>query len=749
MKIFSERSRRCLSWVFYILVLAYAFLTGLRTVADFDFGWLLAMGRQLVTHHQIPRTDFLSYTASGSPWIYPSFGGALFYLAYAAGGFAALSWINALACLGVTAIAIGRPRFFTCALAVLAVPSIVVRTAPRGDLFTNLFFAMFLVLLRKHWRDGRAPLWLLPVTMLFWVNAHPGFAAGLALLFAYAAFELAACCSRARRPAARTRLRAAVPWIALSVVATLVNPWGARVYQGLAAQNRISALQSAEVGEWSSVHLSAATLAGALQLRDPNSSYWWLLAFACVAVPVALYRRQFGHALLLAGAAYLSLEHLRFQSLFAIVAVVMADQIFSRRPAESGASPLRFVYASGVVVTIVLALLHTADCITDRAYLGYGELSLFGTGLSWWYPQRAMDFIEKNSLPPQLFNDFATGGYLTFRLGPRYRDFADGRAVPFPPEVLTQQATLVRSSPDSPVWKQEADRRGINTILLSLARYGGLESVPLREYCESREWKPVYLDDLSLVLLRDRPENQPWIRRFELDCTRHFIVPPRFDPASTRGRAELYNFYANAASIYFLLGRDHDAADAIVRADNLFDDDPNLHLLAGQFLQANGRLAEAEAEYRRALRLRPSDMGWYLLARLFVAQKNYAEAATAVRHSADMAVWPAERYRLLGNIELAMNQPRAALAAFDRAEQTGLKQAALPTYGDFRAKVAEGRARAWLSLHDNSRATAFAEESTRLAPDPRRWSLLGECYAAQGRSAEAEQARSHAQETTH
>src|SRR5271166_5329160 len=190
----SARTYRTVSWAFFALVLAYAFVAGLRTVSDFDVGWLLATGRYLVTHHQVPRTDGLSYTAYGVPWIYPPFGGALFYLAYAAGGFAVLSWIGALASAAVAAIAVGRPRPLTCALAILAVPSIAFRTAPRADLFTTLFFAVLLALLVKYRRDGKARLWLLPLIMLVWVNVHSGFSAGVALLGAYVAMELADLC---------------------------------------------------------------------------------------------------------------------------------------------------------------------------------------------------------------------------------------------------------------------------------------------------------------------------------------------------------------------------------------------------------------------------------------------------------------------------------------------------------------------------------------------------------------------------
>jgi uncharacterized protein HemY len=64
-------------------------------------------------------------------------------------------------------------------------------------------------------------------------------------------------------------------------------------------------------------------------------------------------------------------------------------------------------------------------------------------------------------------------------------------------------------------------------------------------------------------------------------------------------------------------------------------------------------------------------------------------------------------------------------------------------------QLADGRAAAWLALHDPVQATAYAEEALHLAPEPKRWLRLADCYAAQGRSAEAEQARSRAQAARH
>src|ERR1035438_1729460 len=68
--------------IFILLVLLSALCAGLHTVSDYDMGWHLATGRYVVQHHQIPRTDVLSFTSAGKPWAYPPFAGVLLYLTY-------------------------------------------------------------------------------------------------------------------------------------------------------------------------------------------------------------------------------------------------------------------------------------------------------------------------------------------------------------------------------------------------------------------------------------------------------------------------------------------------------------------------------------------------------------------------------------------------------------------------------------------------------------------------------------------
>src|SRR5271157_5560997 len=190
------------------LALTYAFLAGLRTVSDYDLGWQMATGRWVIQHHHIPSVDVFSYTAQGNPWIYPVGAGLLFYGAYLIGGYALISWIGAAACVAAVALLLRRGTAVSAGIAILAVPLIAFRTTPRADMFTVVLFAAFLSLLWQNYRTGRAPLWLLPLLMVAWVNLHFGFAAGLGLIGAYVTVELLEMITDSlRRASALQRLR--------------------------------------------------------------------------------------------------------------------------------------------------------------------------------------------------------------------------------------------------------------------------------------------------------------------------------------------------------------------------------------------------------------------------------------------------------------------------------------------------------------------------------------------------------------
>jgi tetratricopeptide (TPR) repeat protein len=747
------------------LALVYALLAGLKTVADLDLGWQLATGRYMVTHHSIPSVDVLSHTARGNEWIYPPFSSVILYGVSRLGGWDALSWLNALACLAAVALLILDGSRLTALLAILAVPAIDFRTAPRSEMFTTVLFAAFFGLLWRHYRGERARLWLLPLLMALWVNLHTGFAAGLALVGGYGVLEFLEMPFAAGRATAISRLRQAAPWCALAVLATLVNPWGYRICESLLRQGQAGELHGAFIGEWSSVRLNSAALEQFLDLRNAASGDWWLLLVAACAFAVAIFRRRLGPAVLLAGGAYLSMAHIRFQALFAILVVTIAGTLpraiaNGKRPtaAPAGAAASGWIEAlralaarreSQFAVLAAVALLvglRGYDLVSDRHYVLEGQLSLFGAGPSWWYPERAAEFLLREKIPGNIFNDFDLGGYLAWRIGTEYPDYVDSRYLPFGTELLLHKNHLVASPPDSADWTAEVDARQINLAIFSLSRYGQLENAPLVAFCSSQNWKPIYMDEVSAVFLRVRPENEPWLRRLAFDCRSAQFAVPDVAADSPWGRAELYEFYANAGSVFYVLSRDAESAAALDHAAELFPGDSNLRLIRGEFFEATGRPGEAELEYRASLEIRHTDRAWYALGHLYAIEHRYPEAAVCMANSAELSTYDYDRFRVLGQIYLAMNAPQRALEAFDRAERSSpYKKGASAIGVEFHALLAEDRARAWRAAGDLARATSYAEQSVHLTPEnAARWQLLADLYTAQGRSDAAAQARQHA-----
>jgi len=769
-----------------VIALMYAFLAGFHTVFDLDMGWHLATGRYVVQHHVVPSTDVLSYTSPGAQWIYPPFAGVLLYGIFSTFGYKGLSWFCAVALMAMVACLLRSPSRkesgVAAALAIMAVPDLALRALPRADLFTNLFFAIFLVQLwgfhssnaalsrspvepisltpRAYLQHidgtapllwGRAGLWMLPLVMLLWVNLHPGFVAGLGMLFAYLLIEGLELLSPRRRRAVLGRLKEAWPPLAATLFATLFNPYGFRIFKAslLLAGLQRSSLPSIgpSVKELIAVPLSFTSFAEALDWRNPASSYWWLALAAVVVITLALWRREFGAALLMAAALYVSIQHLRYKSLFACIVVVVGSTILtealqdSRRGSTKVAAKrfglLRLLPVITASVLCLLTCVRIVDIASNRSYLRSDSEVLFGAGESWWFPERAAAFIQREHFPGNIFQLYNLGGFTAWRLGPTYGDFIDGRNVSH--AVWEEQQELLSSPLDSPVWEAESDRRSINILFFSLARFYGLGDQNLLSLCQSQLWRPIYMDEVSIVLLRNRSENRPWIDKYEVNCQTHNFAPP---PHASRG--ELSNFYANAGAILLLLGRYNEAQETLDHAVAISPENPSIHLALARLYDAQQQLGDAEREFKAALSAKRNDAAfWDDLGRFYYSHGRYADARPYILTATQLSTIPINEYVELGHIDLELRQPHQALIDYAMAEEAVQGREDLDP--ESLAQISEGRAVAYLALGERQRAIELLQEAIRRTPkSARRWQALGDLYDAVGQRQLAEQAHEQA-----
>ncbi|MFI5109783.1 MAG: tetratricopeptide repeat protein [Terriglobales bacterium] len=732
--------------VLSVAALAYALLAGLRTVMDYDLGWQMATGRWVVQHRQIPSIDVFSYTAQGQPWIYPVGAGLLFYAAYLVGKYALLTWLGAAACMGTVALLIWRRSALTAVLAILAIPVIVLRTAPRAEMFTVVLFAAFLTVLWRQQEGGSARLWLLPLMMAAWVNLHLGFVAGLGLMGGYVLVEALEMVWPERRHAAADRLRYAWPWLTATLAATAVNPWGAGIYRALLRQESATAAHSQWITEWAPARLNWTLASMSFSLRSPDGAFYVMLLVAAVALLLALWRRQLGAAVLLSGAVLLAIRHIRFQALFAEVVVVVGGAVLASALAGRWERIRQTRFGSFAVIGLAycvvgLACLRAGDLVSNRSYLGSTNLNTFGAGLSWWFPEGAAAFMERENVPGRIFNSYNEGGYLTWRLGPKYQDYIDGRALPFGPKFFERNQQLMSTLPDSPEWQREAEQYDINAIIVPLARYNGVELFPvLRQFCASATWRPVYLDEVSAVFVRRSLRNASLIEKFETDCAKTSL--PRAAPQGHDSQA--FNQWANAAAVLHALGRNSEAFAATAQALGIFEDSAFVHFLRGKLLEEAGDLTSAEQEYLRSAALEVNGATWSALGAVYQREGRLQDEITAWQRAAGLLRLPDRELLSLGYAELDAQQPREALRAFDRSASLR-SQSARPGDNAFLAGLARGRARAWSELGDVRRAISFQEETVRLAPDRAiDWLELARLYDREQRSQDAQRARDRA-----
>lgn len=751
----SDRIRRILLSVLLLLVLLSAFAASWRTTSDSDMGWHLATGRFIVQHHQIPGTDLLSYTSQGRTWIYPPFAGVLLYLIFSAIGYAGLSWFCALACVATFAYLVRRRNLAAALLALCAVTPVAFRMVPRADLFTPVFFALLLGELWAFHNGERARLWLLPVVMLFWVNFHPGFVAGLGIIVAYLLIEAGDLLFADRRQDSLCRLRKSAPWLAASAVATVFNPWGPRLYAasvdlaGWHGSTPGTFSTSSYIGEFLSVPLSSHLLDQLIDLRHPENGFVCLLVGALAVVALSLWKKRFGVAVIQAAALYLAFQHARYIGLFCISTVIFGSTLlpaqFRRKESKHSTAPGGALYLIGTAVMVVasiIAIVRIDDFVSNRTYVVFHAESRFGAGEANWFPEKAARFIEQQRLPGNIFEEFALGGFASWRLGPQYPDFIDGRADHLNPPLLVAEHELLSHDLDSRVWTDAADRWGINVLLISEGGTRAMDRQDALRYCNAKSWRPVYMDEVSLVFLRVTPANQPLIDRLQIDCATQPLIPP-----AQAGRKDLYDFHMQAGALFFALHRDQEAEEQLLKAASLYPQDPNAQLWLAELYARGGLFDKAEAAFHSSLARNETDKTWYELGRFYAQAGHLPQADQAFNRAAQLAVTPFIPYIARGEVDLALNRPQAALQAFNAAEMNSPYRGAENLAPDLYAQIAAGRARAQFLLGHPAEAIRLQQEAVRLAPNSAlRWNQLADLLAASGQLDASVQARQRARD---
>ena len=520
--------------VIFISLLGLLVFTGLsvRLLGDAGIGWHIRTGQLMLATHAVPRVDPFSSSRGGQPW----FAWEWMYDAL-------VGWLEKVAGLnGVvlfTGLIIGA--VFSWAfrwlvrrgtnvplaliLVLLAVSASMIHFLARPHVVSWLFtMGWFWVLesfekpcdfgAQRHWL-----VWLLPLTMLLWVNVHGGFLVGFVLLGIYwvcAVWEwlsLSLTVTEGRIEDVVRKIRAGQrAWSLglagfLSVAATLVNPYGLRLHVHIYR------------------YLSNRFLMDHIdEFQSPNFHYVAQKCFAgllmLTLVALAVKRRGAGarELLVVLFAVYTGLyaaRNIPVSSLLLILVIgpwlsegmeKLASGLADRRTHRwPGFGSTRFL---SKMKTIELSLRGHAWPVAAMVLTwliaanggGLGGTQLMEANFdSKRFPVEAVNYVEKQAVEGPVLSPDNWGGYLIYRLYPRIKTVVDDRHDFYGEEFLKSYLTMIHVEPGWQDFLREHPSQWIvmpkNSALASILGV-------------SAGWRTVYSDEVAVVFERDAAKHE-------------------------------------------------------------------------------------------------------------------------------------------------------------------------------------------------------------------------------------------------
>jgi hypothetical protein len=431
-------------------------------VNDPDIWWHLRTGEWILAQHAVPHVDAYSRGQAGSPWLAYSW---LFEMVVAK-LFQGLGMAGFVAYASAMILAITVALFRLVRRLQVDFSLVVLLTfagcfsmgrlySPRPWLFTILFFILEMDILMQARRTGRLRelLWL-PLIFALWANVHIQFidgliVLGLAWLESVAGLWWKAADTRARP----TRMGLA---LAGSLLATLVNPFGWRIYQ---AAYQLVTQEGA---------LNQVTELQAIPFRSAADFTVLLLALGSAAA--LAWKRRFlpFETVLLVFAAVLAFRSQRDGWLMAVVGVViLASAIAGRETAAVRLPKLGTAMALLAAGLTILAGFHMMQVNNAR----------LAKDLAKYMPVQAVEAVKAKSYGGPLFNDYNWGGYLIWAL--RMPVSIDGRQNLYGDQRIDRSLATWSAQPD---WVSDAQltsarlvigpvKAGLNQVLRMDPRY--------------------------------------------------------------------------------------------------------------------------------------------------------------------------------------------------------------------------------------------------------------------------------------
>jgi len=424
---------------------------------------------------------------------------------------------------------------------------------PKPELFTPLFFIALVSVFFSIKRSRISPkyFYVYPVMFVFWVNLHGGFimGAGVAtLLFITECLNYFFVRRNAMSAQGLVHLGCS---LLLTGLACFINPYG-WAYPWDTITVTFPVFQQLAGGR----SLFGSSLVAYIPLwpflLQPDKLNWWapgwvmiLLLLLFLTASFAAFRKRgfFDLSLLSLNLFlfYFGMNTVRaciFFPTFAFFSIY-----YTMEKADIFLKVKRFTLISMILFLCLGAVVLIK--LTETP-----SFNFFGTNLEETVPVKEVEVIKKWKLPPPLFNDYITGGYMMWAMYPEYKVFIDSRGKPYDMTPVWGDYSMLMANPSEENLQKMRSKYPFRVALINLLY---VDTVLEMLGNAGDEWHLLFFDKNAAVLVHKSilpGLGEEALRSINMD-------PSRFrDVKSPQTLSNIFLIYINWASGYGAAIRD-------------------------------------------------------------------------------------------------------------------------------------------------------------------------------------------------
>jgi hypothetical protein len=493
--------------IFFLSLFLYlSFTVGQGLLSDGDTGYHIRAGEYILDTFSIPKQDIFSFHKPKLPWTaHEWLSEVIMAIIHGAFGLTGIVIFFSFIISLVYYLLFKILRKNDGNIIIIAFIVVLVLTASkihwlaRPHIFSLLLLVIWYYLLDEYQYNHKNHLYFFPPIMLLWVNLHGGFLAGFILLGIYLFGNTIKFIKS--KNSERDDYKKKARLIGLITIACLfvclINPYGYHIL--LFPFNLVSdKFIMDRVNEFLSPNFHALN-------AKPFEFMLLLIITVLVFSRVRLNIIELAMIILF---THMSLYSARYIPLFSILASPILFRQFSSILDKSDGKLAKFIKkrsdnvskidasTRGYLWPVVAVIWVVFFIQTGKIDFNFDEKKK---------PVTALEFLKKENLKSNMFNDDEFGDYIIYAAWPKYQVFFDGRSDMYGADLMKEYIKIINIKPG---WDEVIKKYNIKWVIYKA-------NSQLSMFLKERDdWKLIYADKVANIFVKNIPEYRYLIEKY-------------------------------------------------------------------------------------------------------------------------------------------------------------------------------------------------------------------------------------------